>query len=171
MTNCIYDTSATSLSKVEFGGRSENEMCLTPAYFYPKRTLTLDGKELPFQQCSYAFPKFKDSEKYFAVCGGFTDNNMLVATSNNKMGPIDDCNDLHRKFEKDYKCENSQVILTPLESDLDVRCDCPVIEKETRYGQNCIENRNSGWRKYRSVIIITICVFTIFVVLIALIYL
>lgn len=63
VTNCIIDTSATSLDKVEFGLASENEMCLVAVWYYPSTKIILDNSEIPFSLCSYAFPKFKDSNK------------------------------------------------------------------------------------------------------------
>lgn len=100
VTNCIIDTSASSLSKVNFGPASENEMCLVAVWQYPSTNIILGDSEIPFSLCSYAFPKFKDSSKYFAICGSFTQNK-LVSTVNDKMGPHDNCNDLNRKFDRE----------------------------------------------------------------------
>jgi len=69
------------------------------------------------------------------------------------MGSHDDCNDLERKFEKNYTCKNNKVIL---EDNADIRCDCPVIDEENAFGTNCKLNRNTFWNDRNVIIFIGI---------------
>lgn len=121
---------------------------------------------MPFSLCSYAFPKFKDSDKYFAVCGSF-ESSKLVSTSNQRMGPHDDCNDIHLKFETPHTCSNNQSIMR--ESLGDIRCDCPIIEDENAFETNCQIDRQSREKLMRiikiSVIIIVVLILIIGMIL------
>lgn len=92
------------------------------------------------------------------MCGSFTQNK-LVSSSNSKMGPHDDCNDINLKFERDYTCENNQTIIN-MDATEDIRCDCPVVENENAFGTNCKLNRlyDEKWlRLLRIVVPICLC--------------